>query len=208
MILIGTMNLTRTRDRGNFYCPACRTPQSFRLRARRPFLTLYFVPTVPIGAAEEFVQCDSCRSTWDQSVLSMDRETHEATIESQFLDEAIRASVLVVLADGKISENEIGALQTIANHLLERPIDREELGRLCSIARENKILAKNYVLTTSRGWTQDQRMRALQAMFLAASAEGELDPKQLEILAEMREILELTDLEYEAAIEEALLWEA
>ncbi|WP_442511025.1 TerB family tellurite resistance protein [Novipirellula sp. SH528] len=207
MILIGTMNLTRTRDRGNFYCPTCRTPQPFRLRARRPFLTLYFVPTVPIGAAEEFVQCDSCRSTWDISVLSMDRETHEATIETQFRDEAIRAAVLVVLADGQISEREIDALQVIANQLLQRPMDREELGRLCSIALENKVLAKNYVLTISRGWNQDQRMRALQAMFLAASAEGTLETQQLQILSDMREILELTDMEYEASIEEALQWQ-
>ncbi|WP_236622269.1 TerB family tellurite resistance protein [Novipirellula maiorica] len=171
-------------------------------------MTLYFVPTVPIGAAEEFVQCDSCRSTWDTSVLSMDRQTHEATIESQFRDQAIRSAVLVVLADGEISENEIDALQTIANDLLERPMDREELGRLCSIAMENKVLAKNYVLTISRGWNQDQRMRALQAMFLAASAEGTLQPQQIAILSDMREILELTDMEYEAAIEEALQWQS
>ena len=86
-------------------------------------------------------------------------------------------------------------------------MDREELGRLCSIALENKVLAKNYVLTISRGWNQDQRMRALQAMFLAASAEGTLETQQLQILSDMREILELTDMEYEAAIEEALQWQ-
>lgn len=207
MILIGTMNLTRTRDRGNFYCPSCGLTQSYRLRARRPWLTLYFVPTVPIGSVEFFVQCDQCRSTWDPSVLQMDQRAHEELKAEQFRDEAIRAAVLVVLADGHITEAEIIALQRIASHLLQREVDREELGWLCSTAEQSGIRATNYVMTVSRRWNGQQRVTALQAMFLAASAEGELGGKSLSSLTAMREILEMSDAEYQAAIEEALQWE-
>ena len=204
MILIGTMNLTRTRDRGNFYCPSCGLTQGYRLRARRPWLTLYFVPTVPIGSVEFFVQCDQCRSTWDPSVLQMDQRAHEELKEEQFRDEAIRAAVLVVLADGHISEPEIDALQRIASQLLQREVDREELGWLCSTAEQSGIQATNYVMTVSRRWNADQRVKALQAMFLAASAEGEFGGKSLSSLTAMREILEMSEMEYQAAIEEAL----
>ena len=207
MILIGTMNLTRTRDRGDFHCPGCASTQSYRLRARRPFLTLYFIPTVPVGGAELFVDCDGCRQNWDESVLEMDRAHHEAQQEEQFRDEVIRASVLVVLADGTTTENEITALQRIASRLLERDVDREELGQLCSIASENKIQANNYVLTISRRWSSAQRIHALQAMFLAATAEGGLGDEQMSLLTELREILEMTPEEYEFAIEEALSWD-
>lgn len=207
MILIGTMNLTRTRDRGNFYCPTCAMTQTYRLRARRPWLTLYFIPTVPVGATELFVHCDQCKSTWDETVLDMDKHSHEQALEEQFLDEAVRSSVLVVIADGEITEDEIVALQLIASRLLDREVDREELGRLCSIAQQNHIEPANYVLTVSRRWNQQQRSRALQAMFLAATAEGEMGQPQMELLAKMRDILEMTDAEYEGAIEEALTWE-
>ncbi len=208
MILIGTMNLTRTRDRGNFYCPTCALTQTYRLRARRPFLTLYFIPTVPVGSIEQFVQCDHCKSTWDPTVLEMDEEVHQYALEEQFRDEAVRAAVLVVIADGKISENEIEALQGVASRMLQREVDREELGRLCSIAQQNKIEAANYVLTVSHRWSQEQRIQALQAMFMAATADEGLGQPQMKILSEMRDILELTDLEYERAIEQALEWEA
>ncbi len=208
MILIGTMNLTRTRDRGNFYCPSCGTTETYRLRARRPFLTLYFIPTVPIGGPETFVQCDQCRECWDETVLQMDRESHETARQEQFLDETIRAAVLIVMADGVMSEEEIDALQRIASGLLDRPLDREVLGHLCSVAVQNGIEAKNYVLTVSQRWNQDQRTLALQAMFLAATAEGDLGQAQITLLGELREILDLTDQEYEQAIEEALQWEA
>lgn len=208
MILIGTMNLTRTCDRGNFYCPSCAMTQTYRLRSRRPWLTLYFIPTVPVGSPELFVHCDQCKSTWDETVLEMDKQSHQQALEEQFQDEAVRACVLIVIADGEISENEIAALQVIASRLLNREVDREELGRLCSIAQQNQIQAANYVLTVSRRWNQSQRFQALQAMFLAATADDDMGETQVQLLANMRDILEMTDAEYETAIEEALSWEA
>ncbi len=204
MILIGTMNLTRTRDRGNFFCPTCGSTSTYRQRSRRPFLTIYFIPTVPVGASEQFIECDVCRSKWDLSVLEMDRADHEKAQQEQFCDEALRAAVLVVLIDEKISEEEISGLLRIGNDWLQRDLDREELGRLCSIAAQNKIKAENYVLTVSRRWTPPQRILGLQVMFLAATAEGELSPTKLKTLAALRKTLDLTDAEYETAIEQAL----
>jgi uncharacterized tellurite resistance protein B-like protein len=170
-------------------------------------LTLYFIPTVPIGGAEVFVDCDGCRDNWDESVLEMDRVHHEERQEEQFLDEAMRSAVLVVLADGTTTEKEIDALQRIAARLLQREVDRDELGQLCSIAIENKISAKNYVLTVSRRWSQKHRARALQAMFLAATAESEMGEPQMKLLSEMRDILQMSQAEYEDAIEAALSWD-
>ncbi len=207
MILIGTMNLTRTVERGNFYCPTCMADQTYRLRARRPWLTLYFIPTVPVGGAELFVQCDQCRQQWDSSVLEMDQQSYEVAQEDQFRDEAVRSAILVVIADGTISEEEINALRRITSRLLAREVDREELGRLCSIAQQNQIEIANYVLTVSRRWSQEQRIMALQAMFLAATAEGEVSKQQMQTLARMRELLDMTDLEYEQAIEGAIAWD-
>jgi uncharacterized tellurite resistance protein B-like protein len=207
MILIGTMNLTRTRQSGQFYCPTCGCSQEYRLRARRPFLTLYFVPVVPVGATQLFVVCNGCRDKWDPTVLQMDKLEHQETQASQFREEALRSAVLVVVEDDRISESEVDALQRIAWQLFGRMVDREELGEMCSIARENKIRPRNYVLTVSRRWNQQQRCQALQAMFLAASAEGSVDGNRLDTLTEMRDILELTEREYEAAIESALQWE-
>ncbi|TWT65157.1 zinc-ribbon domain-containing protein [Allorhodopirellula solitaria] len=209
MILIGTMNLTRTRDRGDFYCPTCSASQAYRLRTRRPFLTLYFIPTVPIGGSETFVNCDGCRSNWDVTVLEMDRASHEQVQEDQFRDEAIRSAVLMTLIDDTITEQEIESLQSLSDTLFDRPLDREELGRLSSIARQSGIQASNYVMSVSKRWTRPQRMLALQGMFLAATASGEdLSPKKMQTLKVMRDLLELTNEEFQIAIDDSLEYEA
>ncbi len=208
MILIGTMNLTRTRDTGQFDCPTCGVHQAYRLRSRRPFLTLYFIPCVPIGAAEMFVVCDVCRDRWDVSVLEMNRERQRETQEDQFREEALRAAVLVILEDGHITETEIESLARIGYRLLGRYIDREELGQLCSVVEQNEIEARNYVLTVSKRWSQAQKSEALGVMFLAATAEGKLEPMQIAVMKQMRDILEMTQMEYETSIESALQWES
>ena len=207
MILIGTMNLTRTRERGNFYCPTCAVDQPYRLRARRPWLTLYFIPVVPVGGAELFIQCEQCRKSWDTSVLHLREEQHSEVDDEMFGLQAVRAAVLVVIADGTITDNEIKALRRISRQILGREVDREELGEMCSIARQNEIAATDYVMTVSRNWSGTQRIVALQAMFLAASADGEMGELQISALAEMRDLLELSESEYEGAIESALSWE-
>ena len=207
MIFIGTMNIKRTSETGDFYCPSCAGLQGYRQRSSRPFLTLYFIPVIPIGPAEMFVQCDQCRSVWDVSVLQMDQKQHEAAAEDQFRLEAIRSAVLVVLADGHITEAEIEALEVVVSRLLQREVSRDEIGEICSIATQNQIEAANYVLTISKGWNRNQRQTALQAMFLAASAGGELNDQQLATLAKMRDILEFTDAEYQTAIGDALQWD-
>ncbi|WP_236010636.1 TerB family tellurite resistance protein [Candidatus Laterigemmans baculatus] len=198
------MNLSRTRETGDFYCPGCGTSQTYRLRTRRPFLTLYFIPVVPIGAAEPFVQCDQCRAHWDVNVLEMDRHSHEMAQREQFCEEAMRAAVLVTTADGRISEQEIQALHHVGERLLDRPISREELGALCSSTRHLGVSPLNYMLSGSRRWSQAQRTTVLQAAFLAASAEGELSESQLRMLGDLRKMFELSDEQYQTAIEEAL----
>ncbi|MEM9586753.1 MAG: zinc-ribbon domain-containing protein [Planctomycetota bacterium] len=201
MILIGTMNLTRTRDRGSFYCPTCGTNQAYRLRASRPFLTLYFIPVIPIGGAEPFVLCDHCRSKWDLTVLQMDRASHETAQQEQFAIEAIRAMVLITLSDQVISEVEIQELQRIAGEFLDRPIDREELGQLCSVANQHQIRAIDYVTTVSTGWNQEQRTTAVQAMFLAATADEAISEKQMNTLKQLPDVLDMTEEEYATAID-------
>lgn len=207
MIFISTMQLTRTLERGEFFCPTCESIQGYRLRSKRTFLTLYFIPTIPISAPEPFIQCDHCKSPWDLSVLHMDERTHKEVRENQFRNEAIRSCVLMTLEDEEITEPEIQSLLRISRVLLNNPIEREELGRLCSVAMHSGIETQNYVLTVSKRWTMQQRYLALQAMFLAASSgEKDISDAKIRQLARMKDLMDLTDTEFEAVVEDSLLY--
>ena len=200
MIFIGTINLTRTRERGDFYCPDCESVQSYRLRAKRPWLTLYFIPVVPIGSVELVIQCDDCRSNWDTSVLEVDKESHQQLLDEQVQHEIFRSMILFVLTDGYMNAEEIAPLGNLASKIFSRPIDREELGRLCSRAEQSGVRAGHYVESVFKHWNGDQQRLAIQVMFLAASLRGELGSDRTEVLMGMRERAGLSESEFEALI--------
>lgn len=207
MILIGTMNITRTRGQGDFHCPTCGSLREYSLKSRRPFLTLYFIPTVPIGTSELFVRCAGCKSNWDPAILNMDARDHQVAQDTRFRVEAFRAAVLVVLHGGGINDREIDALLEISKRISPEPVSRDDLGQLCSSATQNRVSAANYVRSVCRIWSTEQKQLALQAMFVAATADSGLDAKTLALLASLRDAMNLTDDEYQSAIEAAIQWD-
>ncbi|QDV67921.1 Tellurite resistance protein TerB [Rosistilla carotiformis] len=204
MLLIGTTDLRRTRDRGDFRCPQCRQLQPYRLKSVRPFLTLYFIPTIPMGAVQHYVECDECRQAFEPAVLEIDPSTAVHLEQQQFHQEVMNVAVLTVVADGEITEAEIKSLGHVAEMLFGEPTDREDLGRMCAAATQVGYKPHNYLRSVMPRWDRDQKYLAMKAIFMAASAEGDLTPEQLEALVAVRRTLGLSEEDFQAAIEEAL----
>ncbi|MEM9826270.1 MAG: zinc-ribbon domain-containing protein [Planctomycetota bacterium] len=201
MILIGTMNLTRTLDSGQFFCPTCAVNEGYQLRAVRPWLTLYFIPVCPVGGIEQHVRCASCKSIWDPSVLSMDEDDHKEADRLRYVADVMRAAVLMVVGKGSIDDEEIQTLMDIGRERLKEPITRDELGWLCSQASASGMKVENLVLTACPGWNDAQRAEALRILFIAASSGGQIEPEQLESLGKLRQTLNLTEDEYRDIIQ-------
>ncbi|WP_153557032.1 zinc-ribbon domain-containing protein [Roseimaritima sediminicola] len=199
------MNLHRTVQRGDFICPQCRGLESYRLRARRPFLTVYLIPLAPLGNRELFVQCQGCKQRFDERILERPKRDVDRGLEAElFAEEALRAAALMVIAKGHFTEEDISTLQRAGEDLFGRPVSREPLGELCSSAFWNRIPAINYVQSVAHRWSQPQRQAAMKACFLAASTGGDLPPDQIQRLESIRQDLNLTDEEFEQAIESAV----
>jgi uncharacterized tellurite resistance protein B-like protein len=204
MILIGTMNITRTRSEGQFHCPECRANCDYRLRAATPFLTLYFVPVIPIGGAEEFVQCSRCKNRFEKPVLANLPNDVAVAITDQFGDEVLRCMVLVIAEDGHILPREIDAIQDLSQRLLERKVTRDEVLRLVSLTGQTKVKTYNFVRSMAKRWNLEQRKRALQAMFLAASADGGLRDERAAVLKQLMTALNMDETEFRQVISEAV----
>lgn len=204
MVLLGTMNLTRTRATGDFYCPHCGCLREYRRRARRPFLTIYFIPVVPIGASEEFLVCSSCKTNSPLAALDHDERSFRQSQDLQFRHNTLQAAAMVVTADGTITEREIEALLELAHRLVPGELDRDRLGALCSSIRLNRVTPKNFIAAVSRPWSTAQRRLAFQVIFLAASADGQLDDVKVKLLSWLREQFGMSEKEYQNAIEEAV----
>ncbi len=199
MILIGTTALTRTTDRGDFQCPGCGTTTGYRLRHRRTFLTVYFIPLFPLSGAEAFLQCDRCSQTWDPSAAVGDHAATRAAAASATADQTLRAAILATLRDGEVDDREIDALINLANQRLRMNLDREELGRRCSAAAQAGVPLLNYLRTVSRGWSVEHRQRVAAILFTILLVSDD-DGKAAQTMRKIAESMSLTDAEIRRAI--------
>lgn len=71
LIIFGTRGVRSTVKEGKFFCPQCISEQRYKHKKVTQFFTLYFIPVIPLGNKGTYVECQSCRNTYIERVLSM-----------------------------------------------------------------------------------------------------------------------------------------
>ena len=105
MILIGTTTISLKRTTGSFFCPLCNDQRPYVKKAKKRFLTLYFIPVFPLANEGEFVQCSGCQKQFETDVLSFNPAQQEARRRSQAVAHVFRTMILVMIADGTLMAN-------------------------------------------------------------------------------------------------------
>lgn len=112
---IGWRSFDRTVEEGTFRCPNVRCgpgsdpPQRYRLRSGRNWVTILFIPVIPLNRTGSYVQCRKCKSALPVSVL-------DRTVPPLAAD---RGDPEVVYDLGDWSQPEVEKLQ---NQLVERDV--------------------------------------------------------------------------------------
>lgn len=214
MIVIGSMEWASTIQRGEFFCPVCNAAKSYQRKVSRPFLTLYFVPILPIGSLREFVLCRSCRKRFDPEILSdgtaaeMLRTSNDPPRPAPFEIEILRLIALIMVEDDHVSEAELDMATRVYRGMVGRELSRAELESACREVVSLRINAARYVGIAGEGMTYDEKLKAVQAMFAVAGAEGQISPRRMQSLMEAQQLLQLDDIAFQTAIKEASEWVA
>lgn len=208
------MEWASTVERGDFFCPVCNAAKSYQRKVARPFLTLYFIPVVPIGGLREFVLCRSCRKRFDPGILSpgaaaeLLRAPQVANGQGPFETELLRLIALMMVEDDRISEAEVTMATRVYQSMLGRPLSRSELERACREVVALRIKPSRYLGIAGEGMTYDQKLMSVQAMFAVAGAEGQISPRRLRSLMDAQQQLSLDEIAFQTAIKDASQWVA
>lgn len=188
MIHIGTMNWPKTVETGDFYCPICDTIGPFRRRVSRPFLTVYFIPIIPIGGLQEYVQCLSCKEQMPPMILGPIDNTPRT-----FQSDLLTAIALTITADGYVSDAEIDRALLLYQKFAFSIISRADLAAACSGSSPHLQQGLGNFLYRSRtNWDFETKSTLVQAIFLLASTEGEISRTKLRLLGKLDRLLDLS----------------
>jgi hypothetical protein len=96
VIIWGLRVIYRTLGRGVFFCRRCGGDREYRQRSGRRFVTVFFIPLVPLMQTGVHVQCLTCKTRYVTEVLKL-----PTTVQMQLaLSAGMRAMVAVMLRAG------------------------------------------------------------------------------------------------------------
>lgn len=229
MILVGTMNWASTRSRGLFRCPQCGDTQQFRVRASRPFLTLYFIPVLPIGGLQHYVECRQCKNSYEPEILSANMATshlstqtgrkgtegdlsdaadkrREGSMRAPFAEDLLKVIALIMVEDGHVTEDEIRVARRIYENMVKQSISRDDLGRMCAFVQQQRLSTQSFLATARDRRSLEEKLMLIQALFGVAGADGEVSPRRLTALIKAQQLLELDEGEFQRAVAAADQW--
>lgn len=99
LIIWGLRVFFRTIGEGVFHCQRCGGDRQYRLRAGRRFITVFFIPLIPLNKVGEHVQCATCGTRYHTDVLTMPT----AAQMQAALPAGMRAGACIMLHAGGLS---------------------------------------------------------------------------------------------------------
>ena len=96
LIIWGLRVVYRTIAQGVFFCRKCGGDRRYRRRAGRRFITLFFIPLIPLTRTGEHVQCTTCKTRYVTEVLRLPT----AAQMQKAVPAGMRALVTVMLRAG------------------------------------------------------------------------------------------------------------
>jgi zinc-ribbon family len=96
LVIWGLRVIYRTTARGVLFCRKCGGDREYRRRTGRRYITLFFVPLIPLRKTGEHVQCARCKTRYVTEVLRVPT----AARMQQALPAGTRALVTAMLLAG------------------------------------------------------------------------------------------------------------
>ena len=133
LIIWGLRVVYRTIGQGVFFCRRCGGDRDYRRRSGRRFITIFFIPLIPLTSTGEHVQCLTCKTRYVTEVL----EQPTAAQMRHQLPAGMRAIVAVMLVAGNpASEPSRRRAVEAVQGAGERGYDNSELDQDLALPRE------------------------------------------------------------------------
>ncbi|MBX3185875.1 MAG: TerB family tellurite resistance protein [Labilithrix sp.] len=202
LIIFGTRGVTTTAGSGEFHCPDCGAKRPFEHKRVRRFFTLYFIPLIPLDTIGEYVECLHCRSTYKPAVLELLPGPDEKQIEAEFHAAVRRVMVLMMLADGRIDDEEIETIRTIYGKIASTTITKEDIEREVAASQADGRGLRPYLSSVVGSLNDAGKEIVVKAAFFVAAADGDVSAEETNLLAELAAALEMSPAHFKGVIDQ------
>ncbi|MEX1033120.1 MAG: TerB family tellurite resistance protein [Cellvibrionaceae bacterium] len=192
MIIFGTRGVTTTPEKGDFHCPSCNSKRNYALKRVRRFFTLYFIPLIPLDKLGEYIECISCKDSYNMRVLDYDPERNAEKIEAEYHLAIKKVMIHILLADGVIDESEMAVVSEIYQKITGNELPRKNVELEIESVQNSKEDLSSY-LTKLQGHLNDNgKESVIKAALYVAMADGEFQEEEQTLLLKIGADLGMT----------------
>ncbi len=204
MLIIGTIDLTYRRGTGTFFCPSCSQSRSYIRRVKRKFLTVYFIPMIPLQQVETTIECSKCGARHDESIADLD-EGSVRKIQRLRAHEAVRrVLIMIVAADDIVTDDELDVVRNYCRKYLETDVSADQILDQAAKVQELDHDLISFVRYIAGDLDSQQKQLLVRHAFMAATASGELGEARQQILKSLPAALAMPESEFRQVIAETL----
>lgn len=202
LIIFGTRGVTSSVASGDFNCPSCETRRPYVHKRVRRFFTLYFIPLIPLDTIGEYVECQHCRDTYKPAVLEYDPVKSERSVEAEFHKAVKRVMVLMMLADGKIEDEEVETIRMIYGKLAKSELSKDDVDREVTASKADGRGLRQYLSSIVGTLNDSGKEVVVKAAYFVASADGNVSAEETNLLAELAGALEMSPSDFKTVIDQ------
>lgn len=201
-IIAGTKGVTSSAGSGRFYCPKCAARRDFVHKRVHKAATVFFMPVAKMSLLGEYVECQSCLSTYDLRVLDFDPEREQQKFEAEYFRALKRTITMMMFADGRIDDVEIKLGNEMFLKVAGEQITKEELLDEIRECRQNPQLLTEYLRSVAPRLNDVGKELLIKAAWCIALADRKNTDREKGILKKIREALGISAAHLSAIIME------
>ena len=202
LIIFGTRGVTYSVATGEFSCPSCATKRRYEHKRVRRFFTLYWIPIIPLDTLGEYVECETCRDTFDPAVLSIDPEKDKTEFVAEFAHAVKRVMVLMMLADGRIDDEELETIRQVYEKVAKKPIERSEIDAEIEMVKADTRGIRQYLASIVGKLNDPGKELVVKSAFFVAAADGKFTDEETALLAELAGALEMSPTHFKGVVDD------
>ena len=201
MIIFGTRGITTTRKRGQFHCPHCG-PQRYCHKGVRRFVTVCFIPLIPMNTVGEYVECEACGNTYHMDVLHYDPAVAQEQMRSYLFETLKQVMVQVLLADERVDDNEVATVLNVFRQVSGEELSETELRVEIRAAEASPEATLEKLVNLGAMLDDRAKEMIVKAALLVASSDGAIDANERELIQHIAAAIEMSPAHMRGVIAE------
>ncbi|UCC23147.1 MAG: TerB family tellurite resistance protein, partial [Planctomycetota bacterium] len=202
LFIAGTKGETTIVAKGEFYCPECNAHTHYHHNQVHEKATVFFVPVVNLKLLGEYIECQSCGSTYKMEILDYDPEKEQQEIKALYLGGIKKVMTTMMLADGRIDENEKSMMKDVYKNIAGSALSDYEIDEEIKSCKANPVGLDNCLKELFPYLNEAGKEAIIKAAYWISVADGEVDKEEKNLLIKLGKRFQISNAHLKGIISE------